>query len=64
MGLFWDESVRISNETEIPLVYVIGMARHGRANRPSTCLGLGKTSTCSAVMVSPTWPGAGLGLSG
>jgi hypothetical protein len=26
MGLFWDESVRISNETEIPLVYVIGMA--------------------------------------
>jgi hypothetical protein len=29
-----------------------------------TCLDLGETSTSSAVMVSPTWPGAGLGLNG
>ena len=30
----------------------------------SIVLGLGEMSTSSAVMVSPTWPGAGLGLNG
>jgi hypothetical protein len=36
----------------------------GNTHPPSTSVGSGGTSTSSAVMVSPTWPGAGLGLNG
>jgi hypothetical protein len=55
MGLFRDESVRISNETEILLVYVIG---HGWGN-----LGQDVHKLCGDG-ISNAARGAGLGLNG